>query len=118
MDILGGMKKITSNQFGINFYQRQPVAEKMLERQITAGFYTLSGKPISDVVTLNFNSDDRDSTAREKRHVFTFISDAVQYNNQEVELQLDEPVEGTTLKRPYQRHRFLMLISFGSEFDV
>ena len=118
VDILGGMKKITSNQFGINFYQRQPVAEKMLERQITAGFYTLSGKPISDVVTLNFNSDDRDSTAREKRHVFTFISDAVQYNNQEVELQLDEPVEGTTLKRPYQRHRFLMLISFGSEFDV
>ena len=54
VDVLGGAKNITSNQFGINFYQRQPIADKMLARQLTAGFYSLTNKPISDVVSFEF----------------------------------------------------------------
>ena len=117
IDVLGGSKNITSNQFGINFYQRQPIVEKMQPRQIIACFYSNSNKPISDSVILHFNSEEKDSAAREKRHVFTFVSDAIQYNNLEVELRLEEPIEGMTIKKLYQRHQYHMMISFGSEFD-
>lgn len=115
--IIGGSTNVTSNQFGVNFYQRLAVGEKVLPIQLRAGFYTLTGKPISDIVTLNFDSTDEDSAAREKRHVFIFISDATQYNNQEIILRLETPVEGTTLFSVYQENKYRMLISFGSEFD-
>ncbi|MFH0992508.1 MAG: BREX-1 system phosphatase PglZ type A [bacterium] len=117
IDILGGTTNITSNQYGISFYQRQAVGEKMLARQVRAGFYSQSGKAISDVTNINFDSSEKDSSGREKRHTFLFVSDATQYNNQEVVLKLEEPIEGTTLLRPYKEFRYRMLISFSSEFD-
>lgn len=117
IDIISGSTNITSNTFGINFYQKQAVAEKIFPRQLKSAFYTTSGKLISDSASLLFNSADADAAAREQRKTFLFISDASKYNGQEVILKLEEPIEGTSQFKIYKSFTYRMLIAFSSEFD-
>ena len=117
IDIISGSTNITSNTFGINFYQKQAVAEKIFPRQLKSAFYTTSGKLISDSASLLFNSADADAVAREQRKTFLFISDASKYNGQEVILKLEEPIEGTSQFKIYKSFTYRMLIAFSSEFD-
>lgn len=117
IDIISGSSNITSTTFAVSFYQKQPVAEKMQARQIKAGFYTDTGKAISNVVTLLFSSTDSDAIAREKRQTFIFTAEASKYNGKDVHLRLEEEIEGTTQFKPYKSITYRMLISFGSEFD-
>lgn len=117
VDIISGSSNITSNTFAINFYQKQPVADKVHPRQIKAGFYTSTGKLISDITTLLFNSNDTDAMAREKRQVFLFTTEASKYNGQDVLLKLEEQIDGTNQFRTYKSITYRMLIAFSSEFD-
>lgn len=117
IDIISGTSNITSNTFAVSFYQKNPLADKVLPRQIKAGFYTGSGVLISDVVTLLFNSTENDAKAREKRQGFLFTADAAKYSGQDVYLKLEELIEGTTMFKIYKSITFRMLIAFSSEFD-
>ena len=117
IDIISGSTNITSNTFGVNFYQKQAIAEKIFPRQLRAAFYTITGKLISDSVSLLFNSTDNDAVAREQRKTFLFISDASKYNGQDVVFKLEEPIEGTTQFKIYKIFTYRMLIAFSSEFD-
>lgn len=117
IDLISNSTKITSNTIAVNFYQKQPVADKMQPRQIKAGFYTNSGQLISDVATMIFNSVESDSNAREKIQKFNFTSEASKYNGQDVYLNLEEQIEGTNQFKIYIKFTYQMLISFGSEFD-
>lgn len=117
IDIISGSSNITSNTFSVSFYQKQPTAEKIQSRQIKAGFYTGSGNLISDVVTLIFNSNERDALAREKRQSFLFTADAQKHNGQDVYLKLEEQIEGTSQFKIYKSITYRMLIAFSSEFD-
>lgn len=115
--IISNSTKITSNTFAVNFYQKQPVADKIQPRQIKAGFYTNAGELISDIATLIFNSTENDSRAREKRQIFQFTSEASKFNGQDVYLKLEEQIEGTNQFKNYNKFTYQMLISFSSEFD-
>jgi uncharacterized protein (TIGR02687 family) len=117
VDIISGSSNITSNSFAVNFYQKQPTADKIHSRQIKAAFYTTSGKLISDVNTLLFNSTDSDALSREKRQTFLFNSDASKYNGQDVYLKLEEQIDGTNQFKTYKSISYRMLIAFSSEFD-
>jgi len=117
VDIISGSSNITSNSFGVSFYQKQPLADKILQRQLKAGIYSANNKLISDVVTLLFNSIDPDSVAREKRHTFLLTSEASKYNGQDVQLRMEEQIEGTTQYKIYKTNSYRMLIAFSSEFD-
>lgn len=117
IDIISSSSNITSNAHGVNFYQKQPIADKVLPRQIRAAFYTSSGNLISDVVTMLFNSTDTDSMAREKRQTFLFNAEASKYNGQDVYLKMEEQIEGTTQFKIYKSITYRMLIAFSSEFD-
>ena len=117
IDIISGSSNITSNTFTVSFYQKQPVVDKMQPRQVKAGFYTDSGRAISNVVTLLFSSTDTDAIAREKRHTFIFTAEASKFNGQDVYLRLEEEMEGTSQFKLYKSITYRMLISFGSEFD-
>lgn len=117
VDIISGSTNITSNTFAVNFYQKLPISDKVHPRQIQSGFYTGNGLLISDVVTLLFNTADRDTRAREKRQTFMFTSQASKYNGQDVFLRLEEKIEGTNQFKTYKQVAYRMLISFGSEFD-
>lgn len=117
IDLISNSTKITSNTIAVNFYQKQPVADKIQPRQIKAGFYTNSGQLISDLATMIFNSMETDSNAREKIQKFNFTSEASKYNGQDVYLNLEEQIEGTNQFKIYIKFTYQMLISFGSEFD-
>lgn len=117
IDIISGSSNITSNTFAVSFYQKQPVVDKVQPRQIKAGFYTAAGKLISDLITLRFNTPERDAAAREKRQSFLFTADASKYNGQDVYLKLEEEIEGTNQFRTYKKITYRMLIAFSSEFD-
>jgi uncharacterized protein (TIGR02687 family) len=117
IDIISGSTNITSNTFGVSFYQKQAIADKIFPRQLKAAFYTNSGKLISDIANFSFNSNAMDAVAREQRKTFQFISDASKYNGQEVILKLEEPIEGTSQFKTYKSFTYRMLIAFSSEFD-
>ena len=117
IDIISGSSNITSNTFAVNFYQKQPIADKIQPRQLKVGFYTSTNHLISDVITLMFNSSDNDAMAREKRQTFLFTSEASRYNGQDVYLKLEEQIDGTNQFKLYKSITYRMLIAFSSEFD-
>lgn len=117
IDIISSSTYISSNIITVNFYQKQPVADKIQPRQIKAGFYTKSGQLISDIATLIFNSTENDAIAREKKQRFHFTSEASKYNGQDIYLTLDEQIEGTNQFKNYRKFTYQMLISFSGEFD-
>ena len=117
IDIISGSSNITSNTFAVSFYQKQPVADKIQQRQLKAAFYTISGQLISDVKTLLFNSSENDAMGREKRQSFLFTSEAAKHNGQDVFLKLEELIEGTSQFKTYKSITYRMLIAFASEFD-
>ncbi len=117
IDIISGTSNITSNTFAVSFYQKQPVADKIQQRQIKAGFYTGAGQLISDVITLLFNSTESDAMAREKRQSFLFTAEASKHNGQDVYLKLEEQIEGTSQFKIHKSITYRMLIAFSSEFD-
>jgi len=117
IDISAPSYNITSNSFGVSFYQKQPLSDKMMSRNLKVGFYTSAGILISDVVNLEFNSRDNDAAAREQRKTFLFTSDASKLNGQDVFLILEENVEDTTHFKTYKTITFRMLIAFSIEFD-
>lgn len=117
IDIISGSSNITSNTFAVSFYQKQPIADKVLPRQIRVAFYTGADKLISDLVTLSFNSFESDALAREKRQTFLLNATASQYNGQDVYLKMEEQIEGTNQFKLYKSYTFRMMIAFSSEFD-
>jgi uncharacterized protein (TIGR02687 family) len=117
VEVLSGNPHITSNRFGISFYQKQVAGEKVMPLTLRAGFYAPGAKLISDVVNLVFDSTEKEAGAREKSYIFTFTSEATQFNGRDVALRLEEQIEGTSEYRIYKENKYQMLISFGSEFD-
>ena len=117
IDIISGSSNITSNTFAVSFYQKQPIADKILQRQIRAAFYTGNDKLISDIITLSFNSFETDALAREKRQTFLLNAQASQYNGQDVYLKMEEQIEGTNQYKLYKSYTFRMMIAFSSDFD-
>ena len=117
VDIISSGSNITSNTTPVNFYQKQPISDKIHQRQIRASFYTSDDNLISDVKTILFNSSDDDAGAREQRQVFHFTSNASKYNGQDVTLKLEEQISGTNQYKTYKTITYRMLIAFTSEFD-
>lgn len=117
VDIISSGSNITSNTTPVNFYQKQPISDKIHQRQIRASFYALDDNLISDVKTILFNSADDDAGAREQRQVFHFTSNASKHNSQDVTLKLEEQISGTNQYKTYKTITYRMLIAFTSEFD-
>ncbi|MEG1905672.1 MAG: BREX-1 system phosphatase PglZ type A, partial [Bacteroidales bacterium] len=117
VDVIGGAVNITGNIFPVSFYQTGPVSEKVQPRTLRGAFYSADGVQLSDSVSFTFDSADNDSGKREKRHTFSFGSDASRYNRQEIYLRLDEVIEGTTQMRAYKSLSYRVMIAFSSEFD-
>lgn len=117
IDVSAPSYNITSNSFGVGFYQKQPVGEKVMPRTLRVSFQTQEGHSISDIATLRFDSRDSNATGREQRKTFLFTSEASKLNGQDVNLVLEENVEDTTHFTIYKTISFRMLIAFSSEFD-
>ena len=113
----GGGKTITTGQLAVVLYQTEPVTEKRQPRRLRAALYALSGEPISDSHELTFDLASDNPREREVALRFLLSHNADAYNNQQVELCLDEPVEGTSHHTRYLAARYTIRRSFTSEFD-
>jgi len=117
VDIIKSQSQITTNQIAIIFIQTEPVAEKILSRELKIGFYSQDNQLILDEVKLIFNTTSSDIRGREQKHRFIFKSLINQYNQQSIYLRLMEKIEGTNQYRVYKEDVYNLYISFMSEFD-
>ena len=113
----GGGKTITTGQLAVVLYQTEPVTEKRQPRRLRAGLYSLAGEAISDTNDLTFDHASDNSREREVSIRFILSRKAEACNNQQVELRLDEPVDGTSHYTRYLAVRYTIRRSFTSEFD-
>lgn len=113
----GGGKTITTGQLAVVLYQTEPVTDKRQPRRLRVGLYALDGEPISDVQELSFDMASDNPREREVAVRFILSRKADNYNNQQVELRMEEPVDGTSHHTRYQSVRYTIRRSFTSEFD-
>lgn len=112
-----GGKTITTGQLAVVLYQTEGVTEKRQPRKLRAGLFTQDGELISDQHELIFDFSSENPREREVSVRFILSHKADEANNQQVELRLDELVEGTTHFTQYKSARYTIRRSFSSEFD-
>ena len=113
----GGGKTITTGQLAVVLYQTEAVTEKRHPRKLRAGLYSLAGEAISDTHELTFDHASENPRDREVAVRLILSRNAEACNNQQVELRLDEPVDGTSHYTRYLAVRYTIRRSFTSEFD-
>ncbi|WP_324742285.1 BREX-1 system phosphatase PglZ type A [Pseudomonas veronii] len=113
----GGGKTITTGQLAVVLYQTEAVTEKLQSRRLRAGLFTLDGELVSDQHELLFDFSSSNPRERELPVRFILSRKADEANNQQVELLLEEAVEGTSHFTRYKAARYTIRRSFSSEFD-
>ena len=109
--------KITTGQVSLALYQDRPVADKTLPRTLQIGLFAKDGTTLSEVRTLTFDSSDSEPRQREKSLVLTLSRAADDFNNQDVEIRLEETVPGTSQQAVYKSHRVKIQKPFAGDFD-
>ena len=112
-----GGKTITTGQLAVVLYQTEAVTEKLQSRRLRAGLFTLDGELVSDQHELLFDFSSANPRERELPVRFILSRKADEANNQQVELLLEETVEGTSHFTRYKAARYTIRRSFSSEFD-
>lgn len=119
VDILpGATSVISSGQLTVTMFQSDPTTEKMHGRNLRAGIYTKDGVLISDSHQLAFDNESGHSRDREQKIRFILSRDAEKMNGQEVELRLEEKVDGTSHYNRYKTAKYTLRRSFTSDFDL
>lgn len=113
----GGGKTITTGQVAVVLYQTEAVTEKRQPRKLRVGLYSLAGEAISECHDLTFDHLSENPRDREVAVRLILSHAAEAFNNQQVELRLDEPVDGTSHYTRYLAARYTIRRSFSSEFD-
>lgn len=113
----GGGKTITTGQLAVVLYQAEPVTDKQQPRKLRAGIYAQSGELISDAHEVVFDFASENPRERELPLRFILSRKADDFNNQQVELRLEEPVDGTTHFTKYKAERYTIRRAFTGDFD-
>ena len=111
-----GGDAITTGQKTVTFYQEQPVSDKVRPRSLRIGFYSESGKPISNVKDHLFASTSEDHKDREVKITFFFDSKEIeQLSKQATFLKLNETVGETSMEREYDSVKYDVKQTFFSD---
>jgi uncharacterized protein (TIGR02687 family) len=113
----GGGKTITTGQLAVVLYQAEPVTDKQQPRKLRVGIYAQSGEMISDAHEVVFDFASENPRERELPLRFILSRKADDFNNQQVELRLEEPVDGTTHFSKYKAERYTIRRAFTGDFD-
>jgi uncharacterized protein (TIGR02687 family) len=118
VELIGaGNRTITTGQLAVLLYQTEAVTEKLQPRRLRAGLFTLADELISDQHELVFDFRAESPRERELPARFILSRKADEVNNEQIELRLEEPVEGTSHFTTYKSVRYTIRRSFTSEFD-
>jgi len=118
VDVLDrGSHLITTGQFSITLYQREPIEENIQPRHLRIGLYDAVGVLISDRHEVICNSASENSREREYPLKFILTSQAESANNKDVLLKLEEPVPQTSHYYEYKTIRYTLQRTITSDFD-
>jgi uncharacterized protein (TIGR02687 family) len=117
VELLGVPSKITTGRVSVTLVQRQPAIEKMLPRTLRIGVFGRDGSSISEQRTQTFDSKVEEARLREQSVMLVLSSAADRLNNQDVELRLEEMVQGTTQWVTYRSLTLRLQKPFTSDFD-
>lgn len=109
--------KVTTGQLSLSIYQEEPVSAKVLPRQLKLGVYAKDGTILSEVKTVACESPSEETRARESTHLLMLSSSADAYNDQTVEVRLEETLPGTRQTVTYRSHPLKIQKPFSSDFD-
>lgn len=112
IEVLAGRDKITNNQYGVRFFQKQAATGKRGERRLRIGFYDLEGRLISNEEEVTFNSESTEERNRETKIHFRFGADATSGEQKEITLRLKDSAGVIIVSHP-----FTLDITFGNDFD-
>jgi uncharacterized protein (TIGR02687 family) len=115
--IRGNVNTITSGQFSVKFYQKEPVGSSILPRELRAGLYAQDGSLLSNQPTFDFDLVSENAEEREVKVRFILNQQADQYNNQDVILKLEEQAPDTNHFVKYKEINYKLKKSIISDFD-
>lgn len=107
---------ITTNQFAFILYQTAPVSEKVLPRKLIIGLFAEDGTLLSNQHEMIFDESAEDNRLRETRVQLILSSEASNFNNQTVYLELKEPYTSNNTIN-YVRQAYRLRTSLGRDFD-
>jgi uncharacterized protein (TIGR02687 family) len=109
--------KITTGQFSVALLQERPVIDKLLPRTLRIGVYAKDGTPLSEIKTLTFDSKETEARRRETTLLLVLSHAADAFNNRDVDLRLEETLQGTNQTVIYKAQQLKLSKSFASDFD-
>jgi uncharacterized protein (TIGR02687 family) len=117
VELLNVPTKITTGQVSISLFQDRPAIDKVLPRTLRVGIFAKDGTALSEIKTLKFDSKDEEARLREIGILLVLSHAADAFNNQEVDLRLQETVQGTNHSVTYKMQSLKLHKPFASDFD-
>jgi len=117
VDLLRVPAKITTGQLSVALFQDRPALDKVLPRTLRVGVFSKDGTPLSEIKTVAFDSKDAEARHRETNLLLVLSHAADAFNNQEVDLRLEETVQDTSQTVTYKTHSLKLQKPFASDFD-
>ncbi len=109
--------KLTTGQFSVALLQERPAVDKVLPRTLRIGVFAKDGTPLSEIKTMTFDSKEPDARRRETVLLLVLSHAADAFNNREVDLRLEETLQGTNQTVIYKAHPLKLSKPFTSDFD-
>lgn len=118
IDVIRSQERITTNIVPISFWQQESVGDRVQSRRLRAAFIAADGTLLSDQFSYLFDSSEAGERLRETKHRFQLTQKAGSlYNNQTIQLRLEEPIENTSQWKTYKTFNYLLTIAFTNDFD-
>jgi hypothetical protein len=117
VELLQVPARITTGQVSISLFQDRPAIDKVLPRTLRVGIFAEDGTVLSEIKTLTFDSKEEEARLRETGVLLVLSHAADAFNNQEVDLRLQETVQGTTQLVTYKLQSLKLHKPFASDFD-
>lgn len=109
--------KITTGQVSISLFQDRPAIDKILPRILRIGVFAKDGTVLSEIKTQSFDSKQTEARLRETPLLLTLSHAADAFNNRDVDIRLEETVQGTNQIVTYKTHNIRLQKPFASDFD-
>lgn len=117
VEILRVPSKITTGQVAVSLFQNKPAIDKTLPRTLRVGLFSRDEKVLSEIKTYTFDLKETEARQREVSIILTLARAADAFNNQDVDLRLEETILGTNQTVVYKTHTLRLQKPFASDFD-
>ena len=118
VDVIRRSEYITTSQVLITFYQTEASSEKQPGRSLRGAFYSMDGELLSDIREFTCDSNSESARDREQTIKFLLTSKVERFNNQDIELRLEERIGTTQQFKPYRNvWRYQVRKGFASDFE-